>query len=228
MNLLKPFSASPSVSFNASSLIFNKYSPLFTAVATSFAVYAIGRPICSVSSFANTSCLSLRSLRALLTIACLPAKVDLRKLRNASVATWGRNASSVAEMPFLVTTGLFVVGDTVVIISTDILATFVRILCRKKEEEEEEDCNAEWEVWWRREGGLEVPHHGGFPNQRNSSDSSAIAAHILKELHFLSCFKNHLIEPKSEDAKSMPILYLYIFIQEFKIKYVVVKLLIYQ
>lgn len=38
MNLLKPFSASPSVSFNASSLIFRRCSPLITAVVTSFAV----------------------------------------------------------------------------------------------------------------------------------------------------------------------------------------------
>ena len=136
MNLLNPFSASPSVSFNVSSLIFCRYSPRFTAVVTSFAVYAIGRPICSVSSLASISCLSPKIFNAFFTIACLSAKVVLRKFRKASVATWGRRASSVAEMPFLVTTGLFVEGDIVVIISTDMLATFVCILCRKKKEED--------------------------------------------------------------------------------------------
>jgi len=127
MNLLKPFSASPSVSFNASSLILRRYSPLFTAVVTSFAVYAIGLPICSVSSFARTSCLSFRSFNAFFTIACLSAKDVLRKLWNASVATWGRSSRSEADMPGRVSTGLLVVGEIVVIVSTDILTCFWRI-----------------------------------------------------------------------------------------------------
>lgn len=38
INLLKPFSSSPSVSLSVSSLIFSRYSALLTAVATSFAV----------------------------------------------------------------------------------------------------------------------------------------------------------------------------------------------
>lgn len=120
-NLLNPFSASPSVSFNVSSLIFSKYSPRFTAVVTSFAVYAIGRPICSVSSLASISCLSPKIFNAFFTIACLSAIVVFRKLRKASVATSGRSLRSAAETPFLVKMGLFVIGEMVVIVSTDIL-----------------------------------------------------------------------------------------------------------
>lgn len=121
INLLNPFSASPSVSLNVSSLILSIYSPRFTAVVTSFAVYAIGRPICSVSSLASTSCLSPKIFNAFFTIACLSARDVLRKLRKASVATSGRSLRSAAEMPFRVKIGLFVIGEMVVIVSTDIL-----------------------------------------------------------------------------------------------------------
>jgi hypothetical protein len=80
----------------------------------------------------------LRSVRAFLTIACLAANVVWRKFRKVSVATCGRSSSSAAEMPFLITTGLFVEGDIVVIVSTDMLC----ILCckkKKKKKKEEED-----------------------------------------------------------------------------------------
>ena len=54
-------------------------------------------------------------------MACLSAKVVLRNLRNASIATSGRSLRSVAETPFLVNIGLFVIGEMVVIVSKDIL-----------------------------------------------------------------------------------------------------------
>jgi hypothetical protein len=128
MNLLKPFSASPSVSFKASSLIFKRYSALITAVVTSFAVYAIGLPICSVSSLAKTSSLLFKISKAFVTIACLSFNVVLRQLLNASVARVGKSSRSEAEMPFLVKTGLLVIGDMVVIVSTDILRVLQKFL----------------------------------------------------------------------------------------------------
>lgn len=121
MYLLKPCSGSPSVSFRASLLIFSRYSPLATAVVISFAVYAIGRPICSVSSVASTSCLSLMSFRALLTIACRSPKGKSRKSLKACVEIAGRRATSESDRLLLVNMGSFVVGDMVVRTSVGIL-----------------------------------------------------------------------------------------------------------
>ena len=103
--LLKPCSGSPSVSFNASSLIFNRYLPLATAVVISLAVYAMGRPICSVSSFARTSCLELRISRAFVAIVRrLCEDVNLYS-SNACSAARGSNAISEVERPSRMTTG---------------------------------------------------------------------------------------------------------------------------
>lgn len=123
MNRLNPFSGSPSVSFKESPLILSRYSPLATAVVISFAVYAMGLPICSVSSFANSSCLSVRSFSAFLTMACRSEMVVFLNDKKASVATFGRASISAFERPLRTTTGLLVVGDIVVIFSTDIFVS---------------------------------------------------------------------------------------------------------
>ena len=54
-------------------------------------------------------------------MVCRSDRGVLEKLKNASVAAEGSDSSSEADTPFRVTTGWLVVGEIVVIISTDIL-----------------------------------------------------------------------------------------------------------
>jgi len=121
MYLLKPFSGSPCVSLNAALLILSMYSPRAAAVVISFAVYEIGRPICSVNSFASLSCRSRSSLRAFLTIACRSDNVVRLNDSNASCALFGIVTSSLSEGPVRVRIGLLVEGEMVVSVSTAIL-----------------------------------------------------------------------------------------------------------
>jgi hypothetical protein len=66
--------------------------------------------------------LSLMIFKAVLTSSCLCCNEVLRYFSNASVAAMGSSSSSEGDTPFLVRIGLFVVGDIVVIVSTDMLA----------------------------------------------------------------------------------------------------------
>lgn len=118
MNLVKPCSCSPSVSFNASSLIFNKYSALASAVLISFAVYAIGLPICSVSSFAKTSFRADSNCRAFFTTVCRCAREVCRYSSKAFVATMGSSVASDSDRPYRVRIGWFVMGEMGEITST--------------------------------------------------------------------------------------------------------------
>ena len=131
MNLLKPSSGSPSVSLRASSLIFNKYSALVTAVLISFAVYAIGLPICSVRSFANTSFRAESSCNAFFTMACRCfSEVRLKSLK-AFVATTGNSAASSSDRPCRLRICSFVMGEMVLRCS-DAMALKMVVERRKK------------------------------------------------------------------------------------------------
>jgi len=117
MYLLKPSCGSPGLSARASLLILSIYSPRATAVVTSLAVYAMGLPICSVSSFANSSCRELRRSKAFLTIFCRSARGVFLYDSKAVHDRFGRASSSEAEGPCRVTIGLLVIGEMVVIVS---------------------------------------------------------------------------------------------------------------
>ena len=112
--LLKPCSGSPGVSFKASSLTLRRYRPLATAVVISLAVYAIGLPICSVSSSASTSCFARSKSRALFTIRCRSFKLVVLYVSNARSACVGSRAMSALERPLRVRIGLLVDGDIVI------------------------------------------------------------------------------------------------------------------
>lgn len=117
MNLVNPFCGSPAVSLSASSLTLNKYSALIMAVSTSLAVYAIGRPICSVSSFAKTSFRAERSCNAFSTILCRCANDVCLYSLNASVTSNNNLVTSFSDRPCRVKIGSFVIGDMVLRIS---------------------------------------------------------------------------------------------------------------
>lgn len=122
MNRSKPFSASPGVSFSASSLAFNKNSARLMAVEISLPVYAIGRPICSVSSRASSSVRPASASSALRTMIWRSLSLVVRHVLNALAAVSGSSARSACEMPLRVTIGSFVVGEMVVMTSTDMMA----------------------------------------------------------------------------------------------------------
>lgn len=138
MNLLNPFSASPSVSFRVSSLILRRYSQRATAVEISFPVKAIGLPIWVVTSRASSSVLSVSHLRAFFTMACLSANEVFLHSWNASAEVLGISSTSSAEMPLRVMMGSFVLGEMVVRTSTDILVCWQRTHWFGMENEEEE------------------------------------------------------------------------------------------
>lgn len=114
---LKPSWASPGVSAKDSSLILTRYSPRATAVETSFPVYAIGRPICSVISLANTSSLCEMSWRAFLTMVCLSLRDVFLYESNALADLAGSSFNSASVRPLRSTMGLLVMGEMVVIVS---------------------------------------------------------------------------------------------------------------
>ena len=118
----KPASSVPGTSWpRTSSAILFRYSPLLTAVVISFAVYAIGLPICCVSSFANSSCFSLSSCSAFVTIFCrlLSVGQDFRYAAKAFWAIEGSFAISSGEAALRITIGWFVEGEIVVKVSLD-------------------------------------------------------------------------------------------------------------
>lgn len=129
MYLLKPSCASPGVSCKACSLILSMYSPLATAVVISLAVYAMGRPICSVSSLASSSCLSLMSCKALRTIFWRSENGVLRYFKNAFCADFGSSASFASVGPWRSSMGLLVDGEMVVIFS-EAISLLITTACR--------------------------------------------------------------------------------------------------
>jgi hypothetical protein len=85
----------------------------------------VGRPICSVSSFASSSWRSFRIWRAFLTIFWRSLRVVLRNLRKAAWARFGMAVSSSSVGPVRERMGWLVVGEMVVIFS-GAMVVFVR------------------------------------------------------------------------------------------------------
>lgn len=111
------------MSDKASSQMLSRCSPRATAVVTSFAVYAIGRPICSVISLASSSCLLLMMSSAFLTYAFLSSSdVFLYDLK-ASADLVAKSLSSLSLSPLRSTMPLLVMGEMVVIVSAMIVCS---------------------------------------------------------------------------------------------------------
>lgn len=91
----------------------------------------MGRPICSVISFANSSWRSFSSFSAFLTISCLSERAVRRYEAKACVALSGMAWRSASERPFRVRIGLLVMGEMVVIFSTDMMVGLRRDLVDK-------------------------------------------------------------------------------------------------
>lgn len=79
----------------------------------------MGRPICSVSSVPSASWRSFSSFKAFLTICCLSDRAVRRYDSKARAAVSGTVWRSASERPLRVRTGLLVMGEMVVIVSSD-------------------------------------------------------------------------------------------------------------
>jgi len=120
--LSNPSSDSPGVAFKHSSLTLSIYSPLAAAVVISLAVYAIGLPICCVSSCARSYWREVRISRARRTIFWRSGRGVLLHVLKAVWAFLGRSVSSASVGVWRVRIGLLVEGEIVVRVSVDIFA----------------------------------------------------------------------------------------------------------